>query len=279
MNEQGFVIFAEGEEYVKQAYLLSLSLIASNNHKPVSIVTNNKVKKSFEWVFDKILPIPWYKKSQTSLSVENRWKIFHITPYEETIVLDSDILVFENLDYAWNFFKNYNLYYPTKVFTYRKEELKSSFYRKAFVSNSLPNFYNCFHFFKKKNETHEFFKWVELITNNWELFYGHFCSDHYPKEPSMDLTTSIASKILDCNYEISNENQAVPEIVHMKPLSQNWLTATEMWQDRVGAYITSDLQLKVGNHRQDSVFHYTENSFCRDSLVQKYEQWVKQNVC
>jgi hypothetical protein len=275
MNYKGFVIYAEGTDYVKQAYLAALSLQASKNEYPVSLITNTKVSRKYASIFDKIIEIPWYKPSETGLCTDNRWKIYHATPYFETVVLDSDVLVLENLDYFWNFAENYNMYFPTEVFTYRKEKVTSDYYRKAFTENNLPNFYNCLFYFKKGNFTHEFYEWTEMVSNNWELFYGEFCRKHYPKQPSMDITTAIVAKILDCETDISNHANDLPQIVHMKSQIQNWRNSTTRWQDRVGVYLAEDLQLKIGNHRQDTVFHYTEKDFCTDDIIGKYEQCLK----
>lgn len=272
MQNKGFVIFAEGYDYVRQAYLTALSIRASGNQFPVSIVTSDIVPDNFSWIFDKIIKIPWYEPGKSDLKTENRWKIYHATPYEETIVLDSDVLVLQDLEYFWNFVQNYNLYYPTRVFTYRKELVTSDYYRKAFTANNLPNFYNAVHYFKKTDWTKQFFEWVETVTNNWELFYGHFCSEHYPKTPSMDITTAIVSKILDCDTTISNQTQDFLQVVHMKSHAQNWKNPRTSWQDRVGVYLTEDLVLKIGNHRQDTVFHYTENSFATEEIIRKYEK-------
>jgi hypothetical protein len=270
---EGFAIFADGKDYVTQAYLCALSIRASKNHKPICLITNNKLSKKQQAVFDHVVDIPWYKKDKSSLKVNNRWKVYHVSPFEKTIVLDSDTLVLHNLDYFWKYLENFNLYFPSKVFTYRQEavnELKNP-YRKAFRANNLPNFYNAVHYFKKSQFSQEFYKWVELVTNNWELFYGHYCKEYYPKEPSMDVTVAIVSKILDCDTEITNYKQDIPNIVHMKPLIQNWNSTTSVWQDRVGAYLTEDLELKIGNHRQTTIFHYTENDFCKETIIQKYE--------
>jgi len=275
MKSRGFVIFADGEEHVQQGYLAALSLTATDNAYPVSLITNNTVSKKTQTVFDKIIEIPWYKQDATRLKTENRWKIYHATPYNETIVLDSDVLVLQNLDYAWNLLKNYDLYYPTRVFTYRSELVNSDYYRKAFTANNLPNFYNCFHYFKKSAKAKQFFEWVELISNNWELFYGSFCAEYYPNQPSMDVTTAIASKIMDCDNEISNSFSDIINVVHMKSQIQNWKTPTSRWQDRVGVYLNQELSLKIGNFRQDTVFHYTENDFVTEYMIGKYEKCLQ----
>jgi len=272
MQAKGFVIFAEGEEYIRQAYLACLSIVASKNRYPVSLITSDTVSEKYRDIFDNIIDIPWYKSSETDLCAENRWKIYHASPYYETIVLDSDVLVLQDLEQFWNFANNYDLYYPTNVFTYRKEKITSDYYRKAFTANNLPNLYNAVHYFKKTDWTKHFFEWVETVTHNWELFYGHFCPLKYPKSPSMDITTAIVSKILHCDTKITNQLQEFPQLVHMKAKCQNWKTTKSKWQDRIGAYLTEDLELKIGNHRQDTIFHYTEKDFVTDEMIGKYEK-------
>jgi hypothetical protein len=275
MSNKGFLLYAEGTEYVKQAYLTAMSIRATQNSFPVSVVTPDKLPEEYKWAFDKIIPVPWYSKSDSRFKTEHRWKLYHATPYEETVVIDTDILVLQNLDYIWGFFKNYNLYYPTRVFTYRKDLVTSDFYRKAFTANNLPNVYNTLHYFKKCDASKEYFAWVELINNNWELFYGHFCKEHFPKQPSMDVTCAIAAKIMDIDTEITNAALDIPMIVHMKPAIQGWEQSANEWQSRVGVYLTDDLKLKIGNHLQDTVFHYTEDSFVTDAIIRKYETCLK----
>ena len=275
MSSKGFLIYAEGAGYVKQAYLAAMSIRATQNSFPVSIVTSDTVPEEYKWAFDKIIDIPWYTSTDSRFKTEHRWKLYHATPYEETIVIDADVLVLQNLDYLWGFFKNYDLYYPTRVFTYRKDLVTSDFYRKAFTANNLPNVYNTLHYFKKCEKSKEYYAWVELINNNWELFYGHFCKEHFPKQASMDVTCAIAAKIMDIDTEITNAALDIPVIVHMKPAIQGWEQKCSDWQTKVGVYLTDDLKLKIGNHLQDTLFHYTEDSFVTEAIIRKYETCLK----
>jgi len=61
----------------------------------------------------------------------------------------------------------------------------------------------------------------------------------------------------------------------MKPRAQQWRNPKSRWQDKVGVYLDENLQLKIGNHRQDTVFHYTENDFATDNIIRKYEKCLK----
>jgi hypothetical protein len=277
MINRGFLIYAEGADYVKQAYLCALSIQSAFNSYPISVVTNDTVPEEYKWVFDKIISIPWYEETSSRFKTEHRWKLYHATPYENTIVLDADTLVLDDLATFWDFLKNYEVYFPCRVFTYRNELVneETNPYRGAFRDNELPNFYNAVHYFKKGETAKEFYAWVELITKNWELFYGSFCKNHFPKEPSMDITTAIASRIMDIDDDISNRGYSDPHVTHMKPGIQNWSSDPNKWQQKVGAYLTDDLKLKIGNYTQYGVFHYVENDFVTDEIIRKYETWLK----
>lgn len=272
MKARGFLIFAQGSEHFQQAYLAALSLKASHNKYPVSVVTDCESNAKYDEVFDEVLDIPWQTQDETEFKTQNRWKLYHVTPYSETIVLDSDVLVLQNLEYFWNLLGSYDLFFPTSVFTYRRELVTTDFYRRAFIANNLPNLYNAVHYFRKSDFALEFYKWVETVNNNWQLFYGNFCKEYYPQQPSMDITTAIVAKILNCETSITSSRQSMPELVHMKPRAQHWRQLKTSWQEVVGTYLTPELQLKIGNHVQDTIFHYTENNFVTEDVIRKYEK-------
>lgn len=272
---KGFVLLAEGNDYVIQACVCAMSLKASGNSDPITLLTCDKVPEKYKNLFDQIIDIPWYEQTDSIYKVENRWKIYHASPYDRTIVFDTDVLVLQNLNFWWNFLENYDLYYIDKVYSYRKDLINDTYYRKAFLANKLPNLYSGMHYFKKGDKAHEFYKWVELVTNNWELFYGQYCKEYYPKHPSMDVTVAIVTKILDLDNEITNKKYPYPYFVHMKPKVQGWKKNTpDRWQNKVGTYLTEDLKLKIGNHHQDTIFHYTENDFVTADLIEKYEKRI-----
>lgn len=270
----GIVVFAQNNsttDYVEQACLLAMSLKATNPNTKISVITNDDVSEHYVSLFDKIIPIPFGDDASTSeWKIENRWKIYHASPYERTIVLDSDMLVLQDISTWWNFLDNYDLFFTNKVLTYRGEIVTSDFYRKTFTANCLPNLYVGLHYFKKSDFAKDFYAWMELITNNWELFYGIFAKDFYPERPSMDVTAAIAAKILNCEAEITNQLSNFPSFTHMKSKVQNWSNSKESWQDCVHTYISKDHGIIVGNYLQTGIFHYTEDSFVTEQIINKY---------
>lgn len=281
MNK-GFLVFAQNtptDDYVKMAYALALSLNLTQKEKyPISIVTNNEVPEEYLRVFDKVIPIPFHDKNkQTRFSTEHRWKLYHASPYDETVVLDSDILVLEDLSLFWKTFEQYDVYFTSTVKTYRGEVVKESPYRKAFKENSLPNIYTALHYFKRCDFALKYYSCIEAITKNWEDFYRIYTPSNKPKLPSMDVTAAIAAVHLDCVESVSNYNSDLVSFTHMKPAVQGWQTPPLSWQESVVSCIEENGNLLVGNFRQKGVFHYTEKSFLKDATIKKMENlWNSQ---
>jgi len=270
---KGFLMVAQNSQdnYVTQACLCAMSIKATNN-TGVSIVTNDPVPKKYQNLFDHIIPIPWEDTAKIEdWKVQNRWKAYHVTPYDETIVMDTDMLVLQNIDSWWTFLSNYEMYFVSNVYDYRRNLINDTYYRKAFRSNNLPDIYVGVHYFKKCDFAHNFYKWLELVSNNWNLFYGQYVKEHYPKRMSMDVSAAIVTKLLDCETQITNKKSTYPTFTHMKPHNQGWNTITETWQERVGVYLKPNLELIIGNHKQDGIFHYTENSFVTTKILKLYE--------
>jgi hypothetical protein len=273
---RGIVVFAQNslDNYVLQACVLAMSLKISKNTTPISIITNDAVPTEYASLFDKIIPIPWGDMSAgRAWKVENRWKIFHATPYKETIVLDSDMLALDDIDYLWDFYKKYDLFFTTQVKTYRNEIVNDTFYRKVFVDNKLPNIYTGLHYFKKNEFAHNFYAYLEMVIKNWKQFYEQLNEKSKPEQLSIDVAAAITAKMMNCTESITNNLSTVSTFVHMKPRIQNWTAIGDSWQNKVSPFVTKACEIKIGNNKQSGIFHYTENSFISNTdIVEKFRK-------
>lgn len=261
-------------DYIKEAYLLALSVKKSNPNLPVTLVTNDTVTPKQQKVFDEIKEIPWTDAAADSdWKVENRWKLYYASPYEHTIVLDADCIILNNIEHIFDFVKGKDLVYANTARTYRGEVVTSDYYRKTFTANNLPNVYSGFQYFRKSSKAAEFYKLLELIFNNWNAFYDKFCKEHYPKNVSMDVSAAIALKLMELDNDCFLNSEPV-KFTHMKPMVQNWVGAIgQSWIEQVeSCFFTSDCKLYVGNHLQKDIFHYVEDEFCNDTVIQIYEE-------
>ena len=271
---KGFLVFAQNTDtvdYVRQAYALSLSIHNSQEEiKNISLVTNSSVSDKYKSVFDQIIPIPWFDaKGNNRYATEHRWKIFHATPYDETIVLDADMLVLEDLSDWWEFCKDYNIKFCSKVKNYKQETITSDpFHRKSFIANKLSNPYFALHYFKKTEQAKTFYKVLEYVINNWELWCGQFAPKEYQKCVSMDLATAITIDILDMQDIVDLANPF--EFVHMKTMLQGWTLPPTSWQDITVCYYANK-KLFVNNIQQDKIFHYVDKNFLSEKLIRDLE--------
>jgi hypothetical protein len=228
-------------------------------------MTNDTVPTEYVSAFDKIIKIPFEDHALNSeWKVENRWKAYHATPYEHTILLDADMLILSDLDNVWKQLQDHNLYFTSQVKNFRGDILTDKFYRKTFIENQLPNLYSGFCYFKKSDESLEFWKVVELITYNWEKFYREFSPKNYQKFYSLDVTISIAAKIL--GLDNCFDATQICSFTHMKSLIQGWHSVHPDWTKVAQVEITDAETIYINQFKQTGVLHYVENSFLEDYI-------------
>jgi len=269
-SNQGFFVVAQNSadcDYIRQAYYLAKSIANSQSTvKHVSLMTNDVVPEQYVSAFDKIIKIPFEDHALNSdWKVQNRWKAYHATPYEQTILLDADMLILSDLNYVWKKLQDKNLYFTSQVKNFRGDILTDRVYRKTFIENELPNLYSGFCYFKKSNESLEFWKLVEFITYNWEKFYGDFAPKNYQKFYSLDVTISIAVKILgidDCF-----DNTQLCSFTHMKSLIQGWNSVHPDWTKVAQVEIVNADAVYINQFRQFGVLHYVKDSFLEDYIT------------
>lgn len=267
---QGFLVIAQNSSvnYVRQAYALALSIKATqptvNN---ISIVTNDIIPDEYVWVFDKVIPIPFGDAAEASeWKIENRWKLYHATPYDETIVLDTDMLVLNDIEFVWKYVNDRDLFFTSQVLDYKHRTIADTTYRKVFLENNLPNLYCGMFYFKKSDTALEFFKMVEFITNNWQRIYYDNAPKQMQKFFSMDVTVAIAAKILGIDETIVNQNSPFT-FVHMKPAIQGWDPIPESCLSQLVVNFNSNKELYLNNFHQTGLFHYVEDEFLTEAII------------
>jgi hypothetical protein len=281
---KGYLIFAQNNDdnYLKMAYVLALSIkLTQNQVHNVSLVTDSldSIPDKFNLVFDNIIPITEDLSVDTEWKIENRSKLYHLTPYDETVILDADMLFLSDVSSWWDYLsKNHNnMCFVTKSITYRNEPTDDLYYRQAFVDNKLPNLYSAFFYFKKTDLNLAFWNTVENIVKDWKVFYSRFLPNSTPKVLSMDVTFALAAKIHGIEDEIISTFD-YPTFVHMKPFAQRWKNTNDKWSNLVGTYMNKRGQLKIGNYQQFGIFHYTEKEFLTDEIFNIFESLYKEKL-
>ena len=273
---KGYLIFAQNNDstdYVRQAYALALSIkYTQPNINSVTLCTLDKVDDKYKKVFDHILEIPGKDDAQDSgWKVENRWKALKMSPYEETVVLDADMLFTRNVEIWWNNLSNYDISFTGNVIDYRKNVVTDDFYRKTFVKNELPNIYSAFYYFKKTQATADFFKMFQIVAHNWGEFYSEVCPKNKPQHMSIDVSTAVAAKVLGLQDTICNN---FTTFVHMKPAIMQWEHRRPKWYGNIPVNVLDNMDILIGNLNQEPIIHYVEDDFLTDEILKKYEDAV-----
>ncbi len=190
---RGIVIFAQNNSDIDYA---KMSIFAAKRAKkfldvPVSLITD-----STEWlltsqpdakeVFDQIISI-WTPEHQyktfhdgTLSSKQLEWKNFsrskcyELSPYDETIVIDSDYIINSDiLSSAWGSDTEFLIYKIGNDLAGWRDD--SSF---KFINQfSIPFYWATAFYFKKTQTTDSFFRFVEHIKQNWLYYKNLYCID------------------------------------------------------------------------------------------------------
>ena len=254
-------------DYLKLAYALALSI--KNTQKPgydkVALVIDKPElvdNLKSPWVFDHV--IAWDKETHW----DGRSWMDQLSPFENTVCLDADMLFLRDYSHWIDYFiENCELYIPSKALTYRGETITNDFYRKTFTKNNLPNLYSMFTFFKQESElATEFFNLGRCIIKNPSEFSNLYLSKHKPKVVGTDEAFALSARILDIADIISYDLE-FPNVVHMKPMIQNWSWTADKVTEHAGFYFNTQGNLKIGNYQQHNIVHYVEKDLVNDEIV------------
>lgn len=272
MNK-GFLTIAQNTfhfDYVKMAYVLAMSLkLSQSKYDKLSIIVNEKeeIPEKYLPFFDKVI---YVENPKESWKIQNKWQYFDLTPYDETIVLDADMLFFNDIDIWWKCLEQSELEFATTTQNYRGTETTSDFYRKTFTANDLPNLHTALFYFKKTKEIENYFKFIKLMFHNWKEFYEKFLKDP-PRSLSGDVAYSLAAKII-----FNRKWDTFLTFTHMRSRLQDEGIVSG-WNKELPSFFTNyhgKIELKVNNFNQIYPFHYIKKDFLNEEVIQLYEDTI-----
>lgn len=281
---RGYIVIAQNTksvDYLQQAYALALNLkltqsTVNNLTVCVDPATKKLITSKHKKVFDHIVDIPWNDEAeQADWKINNKWKYLYMTPYDETVILDTDMIFPTDVSHWWDILSQRDIWATTKVRTYKGEIVSSDYYRKYFTLNNLPNVYTAFFYFKKCELASELFAMNEIIFQNWQRFFFKYMPKGKPDFLSGDVAFALAMKLLGVEHECTRENiDTVPTFVHMKSHIQNVPTSLidENWSNTLPTYYRSYKDFHIGNFAQHLPFHYVEKNWLTSNMIKQMEK-------
>lgn len=281
---RGYLCIAQNTantDYLTQAYALALSIRATQSEvNNLSVIvdkqTRDHITEKHVEVFDQIIDIPWQDDAEhhAAWKIHNKWKYLHATPYDETVVLDTDMLFPRDVSHWWHKLTETDMWFTTNVRTYRSEIVTSDYYRKCFTQNSLPNVYTAFFYFRKSALAHEVFRMAEIIFRHCQRFFYVYVRKSMPEHLSGDVAFALAIKILGVEDLVTRDGLCeLPTFVHMKSRIQNISAGVhDDWTQSLPTYYVSPSNFKIGNFQQCYPFHYHVKTWLDDHKISKLEQ-------
>jgi len=218
---RGYIIFARGERFVKMAQLLERSIKATQTINNVTII-----------------------ECGADIMLE-RTRAYELSPYDETVILDADMLLLDNIDHWWEHLAKFPLLITNRINDYRGNLVVNSPYRITFVSNDLPSCYTAFAYFNRNAQAEEFFRLLKEVVTDWDYWSWKYTPVNRQPKPSIDVAMGIAVAHLGIHPFTPLD---YPTFTHMKP--ENWRTSQ-----------TLDVQpgqVKIGNYIQTGILHYVD---------------------
>lgn len=185
---RGVVLFAQNNhtiDYVKQAVYCAKK-IKKHLNLPVAIATDNPeyLKDTFPYYskyVDNIIQLEWYACTQkrtfkdgTMSTRDLEWRnhnrntIFDITPFDETLVMDTDFII--GNDILLNAFETDQDFLIYRHITDLNQDRPDEFRFNKISDRSVDMYWATVFYFKKTERTKLFFDLVTHIKENWNFY-------------------------------------------------------------------------------------------------------------
>lgn len=246
--DKGFVIMAQGDDYVTCANALELSIRQVMPDANVTIVTTEM--------------LPYGDQApDTFWKLQNDWQVYECSPYEYTIKLEADMYLPRSIDYWWEVLSNREVVVSTGIRNFRQEISNVRAYRRFIDDNNLPDVYNAITYFKKGQLAERFFDITRNIWEQWED-YKAILKCKVDEPATTDWVYAIACHI------IGQEKTTLPsfnamQMVHMKQYINN--TGTEIWTESLVPELLPHC-FRINTFVQKYPVHYHVKNFANTIL-------------
>jgi len=277
-EQQGFVTFAQNTaevDYLELAYLQALNIKATQKNNRYAVIvdatTKEKVNDKHCNTFDYIIDIPTdYNDPTSNRKFANEWQVFRLTPFKETIKLESDLLFTRSIDHWWTAFRLKNICLSTGAKYFRGLKSGIRKYRQMFDDNRLPDVYNGLMYFRFSQDAATFFEAAQYIQMNWG-YVKTSLKKCFEDEPSTDVLYALAALMVGAET-CTMPSMDFVNFVHMKSGFNGW-SDTRSWLDTVVNERDGDV-VRINNLNQYQPVHYHDKTYATQELIKYYEQRI-----
>lgn len=270
-NDIGFLSIAQNSKfnYLELAYLQAISTKLTMPESKYAVIVDTNTMNSFKdeyWnAIDYVIPLDNDYAKDEDVKFLNEWQVLKLTPFKETIKLESDLLITRDISHWINAFRLRDIVLSSGAKDFRQELSPSRAYRQIFDLNELPDIYNGLMYFRLTELSFKFFSIARELFLEWDLIKQSLkrCNNI---EPSTDLIYAIAAKIIGvekCTLPLNWIN-----FVHMKPAINK--LPEQPWFKSVIQEIDAPM-LRIGNLNQYYPVHYCDKDWINEEIIKEYE--------
>lgn len=269
----GFLSFAQNTDtvdYLKLSYLQALSIKSTQKLNRYAVIVDEQTSKlvtdKYRSVFDYIITIQRDYNTK-DYKFGNEFQAFSLTPFKETIKVESDLLFTQSIDHWWTAFRKKDIVLSSGCLTYEQQPATSRYYRKFFDDNLLPDVYSGLMYFRFTQTASHFFNLAKELQDNWQQLKDNALINCREDNPSTDVLYAVTADLM------GRENCTMPSMdfikfIHMKSKINNWL---DDWLEAVIIEIEGSM-IRINNLNQYAPLHYQNKEFATDELIKHYER-------
>jgi len=260
--------------YLRLAYAQRLSLALTNPGLPYAVVTNqdsldsitDRQRQAFDHVI--LLTTDWTKDQDWKQ--KNDWQLFNLTPFRETIKVESDLLFTRDISHWWPVLRHRDMVLSLGCVDHKGNTSTRRNYRKIFDLNHLPDVYSGLMYWRKCQLSHAFFHTTARIYDNWDRVRSQLIACNDPG--SNDLVFALAARLHGENL-CTLPTADFFRIAHMKPAHVG-LPEARHWHHRFNVEIDPP-HIRINGREQVHPFHYVDKQWMDQELIERYEHVTK----
>ena len=269
-EQQGFLTVAintDTVDYLNLAYLQCLNVKATQQQNQFAVVVD---QATFDSMSDKQLNTFDHVLNIGNIDIVNPFALeplaFRITPFKETIKLESDLLFTRSIDHWWTAFRLRDMCLPVGALTYQNQPGTVRKYRELFDLNHLPDVYNGLMYFRYTQTAQTFFSIATDIFTNWQTIQQQL--KNCDIVPTTDVVYAIAALVIGDEL-VTMPSMNFLNFVHMKSGFNGW-SDNRSWIDTVMTELDGDM-IRINNLNQLSPVHYYDKTFATTELIKYHE--------
>jgi hypothetical protein len=274
--DRGFLTIAQntdGVDYLRLAYAQAMSIKLTMPDSQYCVIvdksTNEQITDEQRLVFDHIRVLDEDYAKQDEWKLANEWQVFNLSPYKETIKVESDILFTRSIEHWWHAFRLRDIVLSLGTRDFKGKQAKSRVYRKIFDANQLPDVYNGLMYFRYSKTASEFFEIAEQVFKQWETVKENILKGFSYEEASTDVVYAITAKTLgvelctlpDCDFI---------NFTHMKNAINDW-PDDKSWTEMIMTEIDLPM-IRINNVNQYHPVHYHDKNWLTDEIIERYKE-------